>query len=341
MKIIIVHTAFLGDVILITPLIRATKKLFLESIIDVLVIPQTQEVLKQNPHINEILVFDKRKHKLFNFIKTLSKLRKQHYDIALLPHSSMTTSFLVYFSHIKKRIGFDRWLSSVLLTDKIPFRKGVHRIEKNLDLLKPFSNEIFDIQTELFPEDCEQKQAEHLLMELNSEKNLIALAPGSVWPTKRWLESYYKELAQNLIESNFSIVLIGSSQEFDLCERIKPQNDALNIAGKTTVLESAAILQKCDLLISNDCGAVHISNAMKTDVFAIFGPTIQDFGYYPYRKDDHVFEVDLPCRPCGSHGGKTCPKGHHNCMKNITPDQILRKVLNHLNHRKVQNERQD
>lgn len=329
MNILFVHTAFLGDVILITPLIKAAKILFPDSMLDVLVIPQTYEVLQHNPHINEILIFDKRKNKILNFLKTLILLRKRHYDITLLPHSSMTTSFLTLFSHIKVRIGFRRWLSSSLLTHRIPFRKGVHRIEKNLDLLTPFSVEKFDIQTELFPDLNDIESSERLLSELDPDKIKIALAPGSVWYTKRWLESYYKELAQKLVAAGFAIVLVGSPEEKELCERIKPERYAINVAGKSTVLESAAILKNCDLLISNDCGALHIANAMKTDVFAIFGPTTREIGYYPFRKNDHVFEVELPCRPCGSHGGQRCPKAHHLCMKNITPDSIYKKVLNH------------
>ena len=330
MKILIIQTAFLGDVILITPLIKAAKKLFPESVLDVLVIPQTYGVLQHNLYINEILIFDKRKNKILNFLKTLFLLRKRHYDIALLPHSSMTTSFLTFFSHIKTRIGFGRWLSSSLLTHRIPFRKRVHRIEKNLDLLKPFSVEKFDVQTELFPDIYEIESTEHLLSELDPYKKKIALAPGSIWHTKRWLQSYYKKLAQKLVEAGFSIVLVGSPEEKELCERIKPISDTINVAGKTSVLESAAILKNCDLLICNDCGALHLANAMKTDVFAIFGPTIKDFGYYPFRKNDHIFEVELSCRPCGSHGQMKCPLGHHNCMKLIEPEMVFFKIINYL-----------
>lgn len=314
---------------MITPLIRATKKLFPHSKIDVLIIPQMSDILLNNPHINEILIFDKRKNKILNFIKTLSLLRKRNYDIALLPHSSMTTSFLIFFSRIKTRVGFKRWLSSLLLTHRVPFRNKIHRIKKNLDLLSPFSDVKFDIQTELFPDADTYKKADKLLSELDPVKKRIAFAPGSVWHTKRWLETYYRELAQKLIEAGFSIILVGSPEEKELCERIKPGSDAINIAGNTTVLESAAVLKKCDLLVSNDCGALHIANAMKTDVFAIFGPTITPFGYFPFRENDFVFETELPCRPCGSHGGQKCPKGHLLCMKNITPESVYKKVLEH------------
>jgi len=340
MKILIIQTAFLGDVILITPLIRALKKLFPQSKIDVLVIPQMSDILLHNPHIDEILIFDKRKSKILNFVKTLSLLRKKHYNIALLPHSSMTTSVLIFFSRIKTRVGFKRWLSSLLLTQRVPFRKKIHRIKKNLDLLSPFSEAKFDIQTELFPDANDFEKAENLLSGLDPVKKKIAFAPGSVWHTKRWLEAYYRELAQKLVEAGFSIVLVGSPEEKELCERIKPGSDAITIAGNATVLESAAVLKNCDLLVSNDCGALHIANAMETDVFAIIGPTITQIGYFPFRKNDFVFETVLPCRPCGSHGGQKCPKGHHLCMKNITPDSVYKKVHEHF-HARNQYEEKD
>jgi heptosyltransferase-2 len=147
MNILLVQTAFLGDVISITPLIRTAKKLFPQSKIDVLVIPQMSDIFLHNPHIDEILIFDKRKNKILNFVKTLSLLRKKYYNIALLPLSLMITSFLIFFYHIKTRIGFRRWLSSLLLTHRVPFRQGIYRIEKNLDLLTPFLTEAFDIRT--------------------------------------------------------------------------------------------------------------------------------------------------------------------------------------------------
>ena len=98
------------------------------------------------------------------------------------------------------------------------------------------------------------------------------------------------------------------------------------MAGETTILESAAILQKCDLLVCNDSGSLHLANAMKIDVFAIFGPTVQDIGYFPFRENDYVFETELECRPCGSHGAMECPLMHHLCMKNITPEMVLEKI---------------
>jgi heptosyltransferase-2 len=159
-----------------------------------------------------------------------------------------------------------------------------------------------------------------------STGKIIAIAPGSNWFTKRWPEKYYEDLVKTLSESNYGIVFIGSNEERELCEKIKPLQKSINIAGELSLLESAAVVKLCDLMICNDSGALHLADAMQTDVLAFFGPTVKSIGYYPFRDNDKVLEVDLDCRPCSSHGTNTCPLGHHNCMKFIEPDFVIKEV---------------
>ncbi len=326
-KILIIQTAYLGDVILITPLIRAVRELYPNAQIDAMVIPQTANVLKNNPHLNNVVEFDKRKNKFISFAKTLRKLRKEKYDIAITPHSSMTTALLIYYAGIPVRIGFDRWSAAKYLTHKVPHPEGVHKSLKNLSLLSVLTNKKFSGQTELFPSGEDFRKAEEALAEIKPRaKKMIAVAPGSVWFTKRWPAEYYKELSQKLTELEYGVALIGGENERELCEEVMPKKLAVNLAGKLSVLQSAAAISQCDLTICNDSGVLHISNAMQTDVFAFFGPTVQSIGYFPFRKNDFVFEREMDCRPCGSHGGKACPLGHHDCMRKITPDEVLQKV---------------
>jgi heptosyltransferase-2 len=228
------------------------------------------------------------------------------------------------------RIGFDRWISRKLLTHKVAHIKNVHKIEKYLNLLSPFSNDKFPIQTELFPTQDMKDKVSRILHELEGKvQKIIAIAPGSIWFTKKWPEEYYAKLVKELSEKNFGIVFIGSKDEKDLCERIDPKINSINMAGKLSILESAAIIEKCDLMVCNDSGALHIANAMKTDVIAFFGPTVTKIGYYPFRENDIVLEKVLDCRPCGSHGTNKCPLNHHDCMKLIVPDFVLHEILNH------------
>lgn len=326
-KILLVQTAFIGDVILITPLIRAIKELYPEAKLDVMVIPQTANVLENNPNINEIILFDKRKNKISSFIKTLFKLRKEKYQVVLTPHSSMTTAMLIYLAQIPMRVGFDRWKAKKYLTHKVPHLDNQHKTTKNLELLKVFTEKTFSIQTELFPAGLSNSLLDKEINDLSKRtKSLIAIAPGSVWFTKRWPIEHYNELSNKLLNSNFGIVLLGSKDEKIICDRIEKHDNLINLAGELTLLESASVIDKCSLIICNDSGALHIANAMQTDVFAFFGPTVKSIGYYPFRESDFIFEMEMECRPCGSHGGNVCPLDHHNCMKLISPETVFSKV---------------
>lgn len=326
-KILIIQTAFIGDVILVTPLINAVYKLFPDAKIDVMVTPQTSNILDNNPKINSLILFDKKKNKFGSFFEVLKKIKFNKYDISFSPHSSITTAFLMYFGNIPIRVGFDRWVARYLLTVKIPHLENVHKIQKNLFLLSKFSDKKFSMQTELFPSNKMIKKAENILADLRkSTKNIISIAPGSNWFTKRWPEVYYKDLVEKLSDLNYGIVFIGSKKEKELCEEIKLRNNSINLAGQLSLLESAAVIKLCDLMICNDSGALHLADAMQTDVLAFFGPTVKSIGYYPFRESDKVLEVDLECRPCSSHGTNACPLGHHNCMKFIKPDLVVNAV---------------
>ncbi len=328
-KILIIQTAFIGDVILITPLIRAVGQLFPSALIDVLVIPQSSAVLENNPHVRHILLFDKRKNKLTAFFKTLRQIRKNKYDLAISPHSSLTSAYLMLLGGIKARLGFDRWHASKYLTMKVPHKKGIHKIRKNLHLLSVFGENQYDMQTELFPASDTIKKYAALPEQMPySGRPVIAIAPGSIWNTKRWPVTYYSELTKTLERERFNLIFIGSPDEEVLCRRIinDAQSRAINFAGKSTIPESAAIINQCDLLICNDSGAMHIANAMQTDVFVFFGPTVKFIGYYPFREKDRVFELDLNCRPCGKHGGDACPLGHFKCMLNIKPQTVMKAI---------------
>ncbi len=328
-KILLVQTAYLGDVILTTPLIRAIKQVFSQATLDVLVIPQTAGALANNPHIDQLILFDKRRQKWPAFKDVLRILKARKYDLAISPHSSFTTGLLLKLSGIPQRVGFKRIPIRYFLTHQVTMPQADFTIEKYLALLQPFSKQSFSIQTELFPSEADKELARQLMQKLDKGKPTIAIAPGSVWPTKRWPAKYYTQLTANL-KQPFNLVFIGSKEEQDLCQQLIDQagaERAINLAGELTILQSAAVIANCDLLICNDSGALHMANAMQTDVFAFFGPTVRSFGFFPFRPQDRVFEIaDLYCRPCGKHGHKECPEGHFRCMLEIKPEMVLQAI---------------
>ncbi|MHB2150022.1 lipopolysaccharide heptosyltransferase II [Calditrichota bacterium LG25] len=328
-KILLVQTAYLGDVILTTPLIRAIKQVFPDSQLDVLVIPQTAGALANNPHIDQTILFDKRGQKRTAFKNVLQILKARRHELAFSPHSSLTTGLLIRLAGIPTRVGFNRNPIRFFLTHKAPVPSDGLTIEKYLKLLSFFSDQPFSIQTQLFPSEEDREKADCLWRQVDAQRPTIALAPGSVWPTKRWPAEYYAQLVA-LLKKRFNLIFIGSGDERELCQQIIDQakaQQALNLAGRLSILQSAAVIEKCDLMICNDSGAMHIANAVQTDVFAFFGPTVRRFGFFPFRDEDWVFEVpDLYCRPCGKHGHHECPEDHFRCMLEIKPQTVWQKV---------------
>jgi len=332
-KILIIQTAFIGDVILTTPLIQGVKNAFKNTQIHVIVIPSTKNLLDKNPFVDKIIVYDKRKSDkgLKGFIRLVRQLKKEKYDIVISPHRSIRSALIARLTGAKKRIGFNTSAGSFLYTDKINYNPNIHEIDRNLSLVDGPETTITERQPKVFIDDKDIETVEQILKteKINTKNILIAVAPGSVWFTKKWPEEYFTELVNKLSAKDFTVLLIGGKTDRDDCRRIKAATNGLvyNLAGKLTLRESAALLSKCRLLVSNDSGAMHLAVAAETAVIAIFGPTVPAFGFYPYGEKHTIIENKLDCRPCGIHGGQKCPIGTHECMKAIKPSTVFQSVL--------------
>ena len=333
-KFLLIQTAFLGDVILTTPLIRAIKQKFPRSELHVLVIPETAMLLKHNPYIDKLLVFDKRKKykKLFTFIQTIARLGRQQYDLAFAGTGSLTTALLMLMSRIPRRIGF---ANQAFLTDRVQKDQSLHTRERYVSLLSPLVDLPENTETEMIWSSRDAAAVDTVLKSWPTSEYRIGMAPGSVWPTKRWPAEYYAELIRLLQKKNVQIFLFGGRGEHELCENISrgSESPVINLAGELSLLQSAALIDRLDLLVCNDSAPLHLANAVNTPVFAFFGPTVKEFGFYPYRPHDRMLEIpDLYCRPCSPHGTRRCPQGHFRCMLEQKPASVARQILNFLHN---------
>lgn len=326
-KILLIQTAFIGDAILTSPLIRAMRRQFPEAEIDLISNAATKKLFELNPNLNRIFPFVKKPFfaKIINFMRLVFLLWREKYECAVSVQSYMTSANLMYFGRIPRRIGFKR---QKLLTDPIVHGGLMHRTEYYLSLMKAFTDEKFDRQTEIFWTDAEESAARNLIaIHRKSGDFLLGMAPGSVWFTKRWPQEYFVLLIDRLADANVKIVLLGGPGEAALCREIEQQavnENILNIAGNYSITGSAAIIAKLDLMLVNDSAPLHLANAVKTDVVAIFGPTVRRYGFYPMRENDTMLEREISCRPCRHNGGPVCPEGHFKCMLEITPDLVLK-----------------
>ncbi|MBI3189025.1 MAG: lipopolysaccharide heptosyltransferase II, partial [Ignavibacteriales bacterium] len=294
-RVVVIQTAFLGDVVLTLPLIQKLKQEHPDCLIDVVVIPRCTEILKNHPDIHEVIVYDKRKQEsgISGFLNKAKELREKKYDWALVPHRSVRSAALARLANIPRRVGFSNSAGRWMFTDVVLYKQEQHEVVRNLQLLKSLG-----IQTEekllprLYPSEHDHQTVTKYLEEhsLNGER-IVAIAPGTVWNTKRWLTERFAELSSNIIAKGFSVVLIGGKEDETLAHEIMSTVGLKQISssvGKMSILQSAELIRMCSVLVTNDSAPMHLAVAMRTPVVAIFGATVPEFGFAPIGERDVV-----------------------------------------------------
>jgi heptosyltransferase-2 len=334
-KILIIQTAFIGDVILTIPLIRVVSQKFPQAQTHFLTIPASKNTVETLPYISKLWIYDKHNQEkgLSALLQLIKKIRAANFDMVISPHRSLRTALLAFLSRIPVRIGFKNSVGWFFYTNRVDYLSKLHEIERNLSLVKPLSIQIKQKElpeiniTEEDRSGVDQWFEEQRIID---ESKVIAIAPGSVWYTKRWPSEYYRELAEKLSGSGNDIVFIGSKDDQYLFQEInKPNNPAFHDGmGRFSLRQTGEIIRRSQILISNDSAPTHLGVAVRTKVLTVFGSTIPEFGFYPYGDDDHVIQIEnLYCRPCTDHGRHSCPQKHFRCMMEITPEMVFQKAM--------------
>jgi len=322
----VIQTAFLGDVVLTTPLLEALARR--HGPVDVVTTPAAAPLVETHPAVRRVIVYDKRRadRGLSGLVRLAGTLRAGGYAIAYLPHRSLRTAALARLAGIPRRIGFhDGWPSLYTGVRRRP--AGGHEIDRLLAL----ADERPHHQTapSLGVTAGDHAAAERLLREARVAAPFVAIAPGSIWGTKRW--PGYAALAERLA-GRAAVVAVGGPEDAALGGAIVAAargagGSAADACGRLGVREAAALIARAAVLITNDSAPLHLAAAMGTPIVAVFGPTVPDFGFGPRGPRDVVVErVGLDCRPCSAHGPRTCPLGHHRCMRDIQVEDVLRAI---------------
>ncbi|WP_339007489.1 glycosyltransferase family 9 protein [Fusobacterium animalis] len=330
MNILIIHTAFIGDIVLSTALVSKVKEKYPDSDIYYLTTPLGKEILKNNPKIKEIIVYDKRgKDKGFvAFISFVRKIRKLRIDVCLTPHRYLRSSILSLLSGASIRVGYDIASLSFVYNKKIKYDKTKHEVEKLLSFVDDSPKRF---KLEMYPSEKDKIKIDTILKNFFQNKKIILIAPGSKWFTKRWPEEYFKILIQNLVKRNdLLIVITGGKEEKEI--ELNLDSKVLDLRGEISLLELAELTKRAILVVSNDSAPIHITSAFpNTRIVGIFGPTVKEFGFFPWSENSKIFEINgLYCRPCAIHGGNSCPEKHFRCMREITPDLIENEIYNYI-----------
>lgn len=316
MKILIIQTAFIGDVILATPVIEKLKQHHPQAQINFLLKKGHQALLANNPHLTEILLFDKGKQKYQNLWRLLKQIRAAKYDLVINLQRFASSGFLTAFSGAKEKIGFDKNPFAFTYSKKLPHlindpQHPVHEVERNLSLIHHLADQEI-IRPHLYPSKADFEAVKR-------DAPYLCMAPASKWFTKQWPVEKWIQLLDAL-EDHYEVCLLGGKEDIDLCEKIIQTSQAqriVNLAGKLSFLASAALMARATMNIVNDSAPLHMASAMNAPTIALFCSTIPNFGFGPLSEKSWVLETrqQLACRPCGLHGKKACPLGHFHCAE--------------------------
>jgi heptosyltransferase-2 len=312
-KILIIQTAFLGDVVLATPLISELNRIFPTAQLDLLVRKGNESLLKNNPNIQQVFTFNKKEGKLKSLMRIIRSIRKEKYDTVINLQRFTTSGLITLCSGATAKIGFDKNPLAFGYTKKIKhtLEIGKHEIERNLACIEHLGGKSF-VAPKLYPSDADYEFIQSLKTE-----SFVCLAPASIWFTKQLPVEKWIELGRRKSEHEI-VYLIGGPADFELCEeiRLKIGNDRVhNLAGTLSLLQSAALMKNAKRTYTNDSGPMHLASAMNAPVTAFYCSTLPSFGFGPVSDDSKIAEIDfqLNCRPCGLHGHKACPQGHFKC----------------------------
>ncbi len=330
MRVLIVQTAFLGDVVLATALVESLAAAYPEAELHMLVRQGNQGVIEGHPRLAQVWVWDKR-HKYADLWRLVKEVRRQRFEAVVCVQRFATMGLLTALSGAKIRSGFGKNPLAAFFTHRakhlLPDPKGHHEVERNHALLAPFAA-ARPALPRLYPTPAAQAEA----APYQATGPYVCIAPASVWATKQWPATHWAQLIGLLARQApaRAIYLLGGPGDVDLCAQIVTQAEVTatpvyNLAGKLGLMGSTALLAHAQRLYANDSGPIHLATAVGCPTTAVFCSTVPAFGFGPLAPGSVVVQeqAGLPCRPCGLHGHKACPQGHFLCGRTVAAQAVL------------------
>jgi heptosyltransferase-2 len=315
-RILVIQTAFLGDVILASPIWENLHAAFPHAQIDVVVKKGNESLLTAHPFLHQVFVFDKSQKvkNLWNLGKTF---RSEQYDLVINLQRFASSGILTLLAKGKESRGFEKNPLSIFFSKRFKheMKPNWHEVDRNLSLI-----------SDLVPIPIRRPQLYPSKEDLNSiqvfqEVPYYCLAPTSVWFTKQAPQEIWLALIEKLSQTKDQIFLLGAPSDRAYLDEIVKKTSSknvVNLAGKLTLLQSAALMAGAKHNYVNDSGPLHLASATNATVSAFFCSTVPEFGFGPLSDQSNIIEVkNLDCRPCGLHGHKVCPKGHFKCGRTL------------------------
>jgi ADP-heptose:LPS heptosyltransferase len=338
-KILIVQTAYIGDVILATSLIAEVSRSFPNATIDFALRKGNESIIGPLKQIRKTYIWDKNQSKYKSLFSIIKEVRAQKYDVVINIQRFFNAGLLTALSGAKVKIGFTQNPLSFLFNNKIEHKipyilddgTHIHEVQRNFLLLEPILA------------DFKMKKAAELSLTMDftpsdevkikgitsAHSKYIVLAPSSVWFTKQMPKEKWIELIKSL-KKDYAVFLIGAPTDKEFLaslyiEDFNGKDNIVNLAGILSLRESAVLMREADRVFVNDSAPLHLASAVDAKTTSIFCSTHPNFGYTGLSKDHILVQASkiLSCRPCGLHGKKECPLIHFDCGFDIRIKDLL------------------
>lgn len=329
-KIAVIRFSSIGDIVILNPVFKSIKESYKNSEIT-FITKKENNILKDNPFIDNFFYYNKKEIGNEGGLSYLiKKMRFDRFDYVFDMHNNLRSNILTMFIRKRKvykikKAGFKRRLivriKLNLLRDKKKVITRYYEVLKKAGVVK---EDGFD--TGIYTDKRDDGNSERIIKSINSKNKIIAVAPGAKWNTKEW--PYYREFIKMLSGiSSIHILIIGLKGDY---KKRDSRANITDLTGKLSLSSVAALIKRIDCLICNDTGLMHIADGYNIRTFTFFGPTVEEFGFFPLNSKVHVLQTGINCRPCSLHGTNKCPKRHFRCLRDIKPAMVKELVLKYV-----------
>jgi len=333
MKLLIIRFSSIGDIVLTTPVIRCLKKQIPDVEIHYLTKKSFQPVINNNPYINKAHYLED------NFHELMERLNDENFDYIIDLHHNLRTlkvkRFLKKKSFSFNKLNIEKWLMTAFKINRLP---TAHIVDRYMETVQSFGIKNDGAGLDYFINETDKVKESDIPAAHHA--GYIAVVTGAAVNTKKYPLHKLKDLCASL---DHPIILLGGSEDAENGNEISAIDSIkiYNACGKFSLNESADLVRRAKLVVTNDTGLMHIATAFKRPVISLWGNTIPEFGMYPYYGENYlrsseklpydILEIkNLSCRPCSKIGYKKCPKGHFKCMELIDTNEIINKIENRI-----------
>lgn len=342
LKVLVMQTAFIGDAVLTLPMIQEIFRVYNSPAIDVLCIPASAEIFSSSPCVRNTLIYDKRgtDKGVAGFVKLTARLRKEKYDIIFSPHRSFRTSLLVLFSGVRNTTGFSTASLPFVYKNVVRYEKDHHEVRRDLELAGVSTDGESWRILPVIETSAEKKQnVSRFLDQFPGYTKFAAVAPGSVWATKKFPRDRYLQVIKYLTAGGYTVILTGGRSDEAECREIAAEAggapSVISAAGMFSITETVELYRHCAIVVSNDSAPTHFAMCAGVPALTIYCSTVPAFGFYPYSSNSMWLSYDdLKCKPCGIHGHNECPIGTFECAYKLEMQNIYTAIDRLLSYNK-------